>query len=440
MAKESLKKEKEILRLLFLYSGAYDKQQLLERLGISPTVYEKTIAKLQTTFDQKDEEVLVLERNKRVYPQIKYDYMKQTSNVLAILFETKAIRESEIFRWIHILKICQKPRSLPEVIDRLSEDPKGLDIDEKTVRRDLKFLQGYEMIQIEQPSKNKYFYHTCNPFAIFTKEELLEIFSYVDYCANREAISSIGFLLRDSLLKQLNIIEDIADPEIFLYKHSSFSSILDEETCFQLLNYIAQRQPITIQYYKVISDQRYESANTNPLYKREKTAKAHTIIPVQLLYDHHYGRWYLFAKEKKKHKGFLTFRIETILSIAKADREALSPEDYQRMLIELEQRLETSWNVELQHPIEVELKFAANTAEDVARLLERVEKSKRHGMIESGPDPLCFFYKIKVNQVEEIRPWIRSFGQKVKVLKPASLRENMLAEWKEVLSYYGDFT
>jgi predicted DNA-binding transcriptional regulator YafY len=246
--------------------------------------------------------------------------------------------------------------------------------------------------------------------------------------------------LRDSLLKQLNIIEDIADPEIFLYKHSSFSSILDEETCFQLLNYIAQRQPITIQYYKVISDQRYESANTNPLYKREKTAKAHTIIPVQLLYDHHYGRWYLFAKEKKKHKGFLTFRIETILSIVKADREALSPEDYQRMRIELEQRLETSWNVELQHPIEVELKFAANTADDVARLLERVEKSKRHGMIEPGPDPLCFFYKIKVNQVEEIRPWIRSFGQKVTVLKPASLRENMLAEWKEVLSYYGDFT
>lgn len=51
-------------------------------------------------------------------------------------------------------------------------------------------------------------------------------------------------------------------------------------------------------------------------------------------------------------------------------------------------------------------------------------------------DENSFIYEITVNGTTEIKPWLRSFGSSCEVIEPASLRREMIAEWKEILSYY----
>ncbi len=47
-----------------------------------------------------------------------------------------------------------------------------------------------------------------------------------------------------------------------------------------------------------------------------------------------------------------------------------------------------------------------------------------------------FVYEIEVNGTVEIKPWIRSFGSSCEVLEPIKLRQEMIAEWKEIKAYY----
>ncbi|TGU95830.1 HTH domain-containing protein, partial [Mesorhizobium sp. M00.F.Ca.ET.186.01.1.1] len=47
MAREGFDKEMQLLRLMFLTAGAYNRQQLAQRLGISVHTLDKTVKKLK---------------------------------------------------------------------------------------------------------------------------------------------------------------------------------------------------------------------------------------------------------------------------------------------------------------------------------------------------------------------------------------------------------
>ena len=39
----------------------------------------------------------------------------------------------------------------------------------------------------------------------------------------------------------------------------------------------------------------YGSQNTNPLFEKETEGRKHTIMPLQVIYDHQYGRCYVLG-------------------------------------------------------------------------------------------------------------------------------------------------
>ncbi|MNJ01105.1 hypothetical protein D3C73_1606310 [compost metagenome] len=51
-------------------------------------------------------------------------------------------------------------------------------------------------------------------------------------------------------------------------------------------------------------------------------------------------------------------------------------------------------------------------------------------------DEHSFIYEINVNGITEIKPWLRSFGSSCEILEPLQLRRELIAEWKEIQSYY----
>ena len=46
----------------------------------------------------------------------------------------------------------------------------------------------------------------------------------------------------------------------------------------------------------------FEAKNTNPLFEKETSGTKQHVIPVKVIYDHQYGRWYLMAQELKTQR------------------------------------------------------------------------------------------------------------------------------------------
>ena len=94
MAKESFDKEIQFLRLLVLTSGAYNRQQFAERLGISVHTFDKTIRKLKEIVNSMYRQ-LPEEQGKEFAETIRFNYYDSAEPMLLFLFRAKSIKESE---------------------------------------------------------------------------------------------------------------------------------------------------------------------------------------------------------------------------------------------------------------------------------------------------------------------------------------------------------
>lgn len=263
-------------------------------------------------------------------------------------------------------------------------------------------------------------------------EELHDLYDFIDIMANTQVPSVQGYLLRDGLRKHLarnGTNHNTIAP--FLYKYHFYSRILAEAHLFTLFTAIRNRCNIEILYFSHKKPQMYASQNTNPLFERESTSIAETILPIKVVYDHQYGRWYLLAHHSRN--GMRTYRLDGITQIQVAEQVAESL--YEEKRAKLEQNMKNSWLIDTKNPVTVRVKFY-NPGDGIPNFVkERVTLQGQWGQITEEHDD-GFIYEIHVNGVTEIRPWLRSFGSSCEVLEPKQLRKEMIADWKEIQSYY----
>lgn len=116
----------------------------------------------------------------------------------------------------------------------------------------------------------------------------------------------------------------------------------------------------------------------------------------------------------------------------------MSERDFASKLQQLEGKIRNSWLVDTGASVLVKARFYNPTDSRSNFIKERVLLQGQWGsIIEEDAD--SFLYEIKVNGTTEIKPWLRSFGSSCEVLSPAYLRRELIAEWKEIRSYYESF-
>lgn len=172
--------------------------------------------------------------------------------------------------------------------------------DEKTNRNDLKYLEEVGVI-IKTSGSRPYRYRIHNAFIDeLSQDELTDLYDFIDVMANTQVPSVQGYLLRDGLKKHMNrnSAERMA-VEPFLYKYQYYSRILDEAHLSGLLSAITQRRKVQFLYFSPKNGQSYASKNTNPLFEREMEGQLQKALPLQIVYDHQYGRWYLLAHDSR---------------------------------------------------------------------------------------------------------------------------------------------
>ena len=433
MAKEGFDKEIQFLRMLVLTSGAFNRQQFAERLGISVHTFDKTQRRLKEILNGVYQH-LPEEQRKQLSDAIQFSYYESSDPILLFLFRAKSVKETESERISLLLEAMDgQARTAKELLEICSASlPPGLPMpDEKTIRADLKYLEEVGVIKKE---------HTARPFryrlqndlaAGLSDEELVELFDFVDIMANTQVPSVQGYLLRDSLKKQLLRRQSgSAAAEPFLYKYHYNSRILDEAHLFTLISAIEQRCKVSFLYFSPKSEKSYSSKNTNPLFEREHAGQHVTTLPLKVVYDHQYGRWYLLSNSKI---GIRKYRLEGITQLEVEDAVGQLP--FEQKSIELEQRMTNSWLIDTGRPVTVRARFFHPKGSGNNFIKERVLLQGQWGHIHSE-DESSFIYEITVNGTTEIKPWLRSFGSSCEVLEPLFLRQELIAEWKEIASYY----
>ncbi|MGG1659985.1 helix-turn-helix transcriptional regulator [Brevibacillus sp. NRS-1366] len=431
MARESFDKEIQFLRMLVLTSGAYSRQQFAERLGISVHTFDKTIRRLKEIIYTMSKE-LPESQGKEITEMLRYNYYESSDPMLLFLFRAKSLKESESLRLSVILAGIQEDAlTAAELIDVCSANiPVDFPLpDEKTIRSDIKYLEEVGVIRREAGGR-PYRYRLHNDLvAGLTDDELTDLYDFVDVMANTQVPSIQGYLLRDNLKKARKHKE--TGTELFLYKYHFYSRILDEAHLYTLFRAIRHRRKLSFLYFSPKSRKRYTSQNTNPLFERETTGKQEMVLPLKVIFDHQYGRWYLLANSGRL--GITKFRVEGLTQIQEAG--SVSEEEFTRKRCELEEKIRYSWLIDTGKPVKIRARFYNPEGSKANFIKERVLLQGQWGTITEENDH-SFLYEITVNGTVEIRPWLRSFGSSCEVVEPLYLRREFIAEWKEIQSYY----
>ena len=277
MARESFDKEIQFLRMLSLTSGAYNRKQYAERLGISVHTFDKTNRRLkeimQTVADQRSGAEASLE----MADLVRFQYGESAEPMLLFLFRAKSMKETEVQRLSVLLHTLQhKTLTAMELLDACCADlPEDLALpDEKTIRSDLKYLEEVGVIRKEPGGRPYRYALQQDVLTELTVEEQLELYDFVDMMANTQVPSVQGYLLRDSLKKAITASfpqEEATEP--YIYKYHYYSRILDEAHLYTLLSAIRQRKRVQFLYYSPKKPSSYSSQNTNPRFEREAGGK-----------------------------------------------------------------------------------------------------------------------------------------------------------------------
>lgn len=425
MARESFDKEIQFLRMLVLTSGAYSRTQFAEKLGISVHTFDKTLRRLKEIAGSD------------FASSLHNSYYESNDPMLLFLFRAKSLKESESQRIaILMASIHERASTALELLDicSLAFASEETPPDEKTIRSDLKYLEKVGVI-CKQSGQRPYRYCIQNELIQqLTSDELIDLYDFIDIMANTQVPSVQGYLLRDGLKKHLNRSSSIPqDFEVYLYKYHYYSRILDEAHLFTLLDAIQSHRKIRFLYFSPKSSQTYTSRNTNPRYEREITGIEEIMLPLKIVYDHQYGRWYLLAYCTRH--GIRKYRMEGMTQLVQ--EEPVDPSYYEEKKTELENKIKYSWLIDTGGPVTIQLRFFNPNDRNASPnfVKDRVLLQGQWGQIVEENDDF-FVYEIVVNGTSEIKPWIRSFGSSCEVLKPLHLRKEMIAEWKEIRTYY----
>lgn len=112
------------------------------------------------------------------------------------------------------------------------------------------------------------------------------------------------------------------------------------------------RRKVRFLYFSPKSEKSYASKNTNPLFEREPEGKAEKVVPLKIVYDHQYGRWYLLSYDRQ---GIRKYRMEGITQIEEA--EPVDEIWYDEKNKELAEKIKYSWLIDTGRPVTVRVRF-----------------------------------------------------------------------------------
>lgn len=421
----------ELLRLFVNEGNFQETKEIAKKLGISSSSYFKIVNELNE-FLYTDKSYLQLGPS----DALKQIVLKKENHTYAIykLIESILPTKSRVSRYAVILKLLQRYGELTvtEVVEHASfinfpnMHKSAWERKEASRCLDDLTLEGLVLKKWDDSRKpGRSVYRLAPSLHELSTEAKEQLSSYLQYLIHRANRSLPAHSIQQKLLKVVPVQED----QSIYYHYHYIGRMLDEPIVELIQEAIRTNHTISFQYFEVKSQKKV-------VVKKSKQSLKKTVIPLRIVYDEQFYRWYLIGKSIEEERERL-FRYRLDYMIHTKITKPVDEPVFLELLEQCKNELASSWLVS-DSPLEkIKVRFKQDPTSHRPFIRERVERQGQHGRIVEELEDGSFIWEIEVAGVDEIIPWVRSFGRSAKVIEPVHLRERMIADLQEVLSIYG---
>ena len=310
---------------------------------------------------------------------ISVDNRSVTFNPLHNAWKAKSFTDKDIVLHFCILDLLAggTARSVGEIADGVAELLSHTDIpfeiDESTVRKKLKEYAEFGVLQDEKHGRLLYYRLAEDGVDLSAWEDAAAFFS------EEAPLGVVGSYLLDR--------RDEA-PEHFRYKHHYLLHTLDTQILYEALCAMKEKRCVDITNFNVRRDAEVE----------------HRVYPLRFYISTQTGREYLLAYHYRFHRPMI-FRLDTIRSI-KAGPVEKQHEKYESFIGKFDENL---WGVSTGSDYSIDhVELTLRVEDGEGYILDRLEREKRHGRIETV-DEHTYRFVADVYDAGEMLTWVRSF-------------------------------
>lgn len=409
---------RKLLEYFYVY-GCYSRDDY-GKMDMSARKYDEDFRKLKKIIDSNyiNEEI----NYKRKYISLNHDYYKDVENYLVNTYLCRSFTNKNLTLFFLIQQVLKENgdkmdfQGICVEVEQYLENDSGL---ESSISRQLREMVEHGVINRCFKNKKALYFIEKNFFNELTYEELFDLYESVQFFCNINYPSVPGYYLKDTVEKYilLNKKKDVTKKGTFLYRFNNIHVILHEEIVWPLLTAIDKSLEVEIKYKN----------------KKKNNLNSIKLKPVKVICDVKYGRWFLIAKSN--FEKLSVYKIENIIKV-KILKSKFQKQDY---IKQYTKEYSKSWTISglRDETQKIRIKFDVESYEERNFLIDKVRRETKHGKIEVIDDR-SFIYIIEVNDLRELKPWIRSFSHRAEVIdcSDGAFKEELNREWEGLLKKY----
>lgn len=411
---------REILRDIYIF-GCFSREDFIKK-GISGRKYDNEQRRISSYLPEGFIKKKQVNRKKIMYCSYKLE--DSAKNYLAQTYRNKSFTMLDIMSYFFVLQILGdgKEYSLDEILNQIPLRNKDVVFTSNNLRSKLEELVENSLITINKTGKNVKYKISKDIWENFSKEELEEIYIYLEFLKNVSPIKIPYYFLQRKLKMYIKMERnmDFNKENIFQLKHNHLFNTLDNEILLECLCAIKQKRKLWIAKKAKEGNIEFET------------------LPIKIIHDAMYGRQYLicFYSALNQHT---VIRLDHILEVKLAEKM----NKMEKELISKQRKLYSKcwctagFNSELE---KVKIRFWFDEEKEEF-ILNRIKREGHGGILEKEKEGQYLFTIELCNSVEII-PWVRSFGEKAKVISSGSsnIGQKIAIDWEEAVKKYEAFS
>lgn len=407
---------RKILRDIYIF-GCFSRDDFIEK-GYSGRKYDNEQRRISAYLPEKF--IQKRRANRKVILYCKYGISDGAHNYLAETYRNKSFTLLDVLAYFYVLQIlgnCER-MTLPEILNQIPCCNEEVEFTKDNLRIKLDELVESGLINIEKDGRNAYYLLSNDLWSDFSNEELKDVYLYLEFFKNVCPLEMPFYFLQRKLKLYLLSARSIliSDLVFFQLKHNHIFNTLDNDLLLTCLIAIHTRMTLLIDKEDQHGDVELET------------------LPIKVIHDSTYGRQYLLCYNSLAETA-TTIRIDKIKA-AKCIRN--QTEEEKKVVNEYIDFDEVSWctSVKAVKQEEIVIKFYFDEIKE-RYILNRIKKEGHEGIIKKINDGI-YEYRFFVSDPNEMVPWIRSFGERAKVISSGEFETEKLIfeDWKKAVAKY----
>lgn len=405
---------RKILRDIYIF-GCFTKSDFVE-MGYSGRKVDKEQQRISAYLPSK---FLKKRRvDKKVIQYCRYSISDSNKNYLAETYRNKSFTMLDIMSYFYILQLLGdgKERTLPEILEMLPCCNVEVEFSKDNLRIKLEELLENCFISARKDGRNVRYSISDDVWKDFSDDELIDIITYLEFIKNVSPIEMPYYFLQRRLklylFSERKLKLDGRNP--FQFKHNHIFNSLDNDVLIECLMSIQDCCSIVIE--------------------KDGGKNAINALPIKIIHDSTYGRQYLLFYNID-YKCINNIRVDHIKNVIVGKKMT---EEEKKIVNDNKNYDDLCWSVSsiIEEPQEVIVEFYFDEKKEFF-IFNRIKREGHGGTIKKMSDGV-FEYRITLRDPKEIIPWVRSFGERAKVISSGTheIEITIATDWEKAANKY----